>query len=89
MTLSVYGMTVPIFTRMLTNLLAIMDNIRNHITLFSLQALTHPGRFEEVLREHAAILEALKQRDRRKAVQAMAHHLATTEGYWLRADGKE
>ena len=25
MTLSVYGMTVPIFTRMLTNLLAIMD----------------------------------------------------------------
>lgn len=66
------------------HLLAVLEDIRNHISLFSLQALAHPGRFDEVLREHAAILKALKHKDRKQAVQALAHHLATTEGYWLK-----
>jgi DNA-binding GntR family transcriptional regulator len=65
------------------HLLAIMENIRNHISIFGLKALRHPARYEEVLREHGAILDALRQHDRKKAVQAMAHHLATTQEYLL------
>lgn len=68
------------------HLLAIMENIRNLVSLFSLQALGHPGRFDEVLREHAAILRALRRKDRKRAVQALSHHLATTANYWLRAE---
>lgn len=62
------------------HLLAIMDTIRNQMSIFGLTALSHPGRFQEVLREHDAILAALRQRDKKKAVQAMSQHLTTTEG---------
>jgi DNA-binding GntR family transcriptional regulator len=65
------------------HLQAIMENVRNHISIFGLKALAHPGRFQEVIREHTAILEALRQKDRKKAVQAMADHLATTQSYLL------
>ncbi len=37
------------------------------------------GRYDEVLREHGAILEALRRKDRAKSVRAVRHHLATTE----------
>jgi len=61
------------------HLLAIMDNIRNHISVFGLKALARPGRYAEVIREHSAILAALRQQDRKKAVQALDHHLAATQ----------
>lgn len=63
------------------HLLAIMDNIRSHVSIFGLQALSRPARFQEVLREHSAIVEALRHKDRKKLVQALTHHLATTQGY--------
>lgn len=62
------------------HLLAVMDAIRNQMSIFGLTALLHPGRYQEVIREHEAILAALRQRDKKKAVQAMSQHLATTEG---------
>jgi DNA-binding GntR family transcriptional regulator len=65
------------------HLLAIMENIRTHISIFALQALRHAGRFDEVLREHAAIVKALRRRDRKQAFEALRHHLATTERYLL------
>lgn len=68
------------------HLLAIMENIRNHISILSLQALGQPGRFDEVLREHSAILDALRRHDRKKAIQAIDHHLGTTRTYWLRME---
>jgi DNA-binding GntR family transcriptional regulator len=67
------------------HLLALMEHIRNHISIFGLQALRHPTRYDEVLREHAAILDALRRQDRSKAIQAMSHHLATTRNYLLAA----
>lgn len=63
------------------HLLAIMESIRDHISLFGLRTLAHAGRYEEVLREHAAILAALRHKDRKKAVQTLSDHLATTQGY--------
>jgi DNA-binding GntR family transcriptional regulator len=62
------------------HLLAVMEAIRNQMSIFGLTALSHPGRYQEVIREHEAILTALRQRDKKKAVQAMSQHLATTEG---------
>ena len=68
------------------HLLAIMENIRNHIAILSRKALGYEGRYQGVLREHAAILDALRRRDKKKAAQAVREHLTTTEQYWL---GKE
>ncbi|MBL8799557.1 MAG: GntR family transcriptional regulator [Planctomycetia bacterium] len=61
------------------HLRAIMDSIRNQMSIFGMTALAHPGRYQEVIREHEAIVAALRQRDKKKAVQAMSQHLATTE----------
>jgi DNA-binding GntR family transcriptional regulator len=43
------------------------------------KALASPGRVQEVIREHQHILEALHQKDRMKAVQAIKYHLDATE----------
>jgi len=63
------------------HLLAIMENIRNYISLFGLKALHHEGRFQEVIREHSAIVAALRDRDRKRAVHAIGSHLTATESY--------
>ena len=63
------------------HLLGIMESIRNHISLYGLQVLSHAGRYQEVIREHGAILAALRQGDRKTAVAAVGHHLATTRRY--------
>jgi DNA-binding GntR family transcriptional regulator len=67
-------------------LVAIMENVRNHIAIFGLKALAHQGRFQEVIREHRGILRALHLRDRKRALRAVRHHLATTEMYLLGKD---
>ncbi len=61
------------------HLLSIMDNIRGCMSLFGLTGRPLQGRYDEVLREHGAILEALRRKDRAKSVRAVRHHLATTE----------
>ena len=62
-------------------LVTIMETIRNYIAIFGLKAVSHPGRFQEVIREHRSILGALHRKDRKRALQAVHHHLAATEGF--------
>lgn len=70
------------------HLLTIMENIRNHVSVFGLKALARPGRYAEVIREHTAIVSALRQKDRKKAVQALDQHLTATQQHLL-GDGPE
>ena len=58
---------------------SIMENIRNLISILGQKALSSPGRIEEVLQEHQAIVEAVKEKDANKAAKAMSHHLNRTE----------
>ena len=58
---------------------SIMGNIRDFISILGQKALASPGRVEEVIQEHQHILEALHQKDRIKAVQAIQYHLDATE----------
>jgi DNA-binding GntR family transcriptional regulator len=67
---------------------SIMDTIRGQITLFAVQAVSHKGRSQEILREHGAILAALCGRDPKKAVRVVVEHLKTTEAYVLSAVAK-
>ncbi len=64
-------------------LVSIMQNIRNLISIFGGTALSRRERFQEVLDEHQVIFEAIKRKDKKKAVQAIAYHLNTTEKYLL------
>jgi DNA-binding GntR family transcriptional regulator len=64
-------------------LVSIMQNIRNLISIFGGKALSHRERFQEVISEHRVILEAIKQKDKKKAVKAIEYHLNTTEKYLL------
>ena len=58
---------------------SIMGNIRDFISILGQKALASPGRVEEVIEEHRHILEALHQKDKIKAVQAIQYHLDATE----------
>ena len=58
---------------------SIMENIRNLISILGQKALSSSGRIEEVLQEHRAIVEAVKEKDANKAAKAMSHHLNRTE----------
>lgn len=58
---------------------SIMENIRDFISIFGQKALRSPGRVQEVIREHQRIVEALRQNDKYKAVQAINDHLDATE----------
>jgi len=62
------------------HLIAIMRNVRDLTMLLGAGALTQPGRMVEVVDEHRAIVEALRQQDRGGAEKAMEAHLART--YW-------
>ena len=64
-------------------LVSIMQNIRNLISIFGGRALSHRERFQEVIDEHEVILEAIKQKNKKKAVQSIVYHLNTTEKYLL------
>ena len=58
---------------------SIMENIRDFISIFGRKALSSPGRIQEVIQEHQDIFQALHQRDKKKAVNAMKYHLDATE----------
>jgi len=60
-------------------LTAVMENIRDRISLLGHQALAVQGRMKQVLDEHRRILAALRQHDRRKAAESMSEHLAATQ----------
>jgi DNA-binding GntR family transcriptional regulator len=67
-------------------LVSIMETIRTHIAVFGLKALTHEGRFQEVMREHRNIIKALELKDRKRALHAVHYHLLTTERCLLGMD---
>jgi DNA-binding GntR family transcriptional regulator len=60
---------------------SIMDDIRSYLSLFGVRVLAHKGRFQEVVREHQRILDALRRQDRKKVVQAVRDHLIKTKHY--------
>jgi GntR family transcriptional regulator, rspAB operon transcriptional repressor len=68
---------------------SIMDAIRNHVSVLGLSALAHEGRARQVVEEHGAIIQALRRKDKAAAVEALVHHLATTETYALDRAQKE
>jgi DNA-binding GntR family transcriptional regulator len=60
-----------------------MQNIRNLISIFGGKAVARKERMQEVINEHQIILQAIKRKDQRKAVEAVHYHLDTTEKYLL------
>jgi DNA-binding GntR family transcriptional regulator len=58
----------------------------NYIGIFTLKAFLQPGRFQELMREHRRILNALYRKDRKRALQAIRGHLVTTERILLEID---
>jgi DNA-binding GntR family transcriptional regulator len=67
-------------------LVRIMEIIRDYIGIFTLQAFLQPARFQELIREHRLILNALHRKDRKRALQVMRRHLMTTERILLEMD---
>jgi DNA-binding GntR family transcriptional regulator len=65
-------------------MLSIMENIRNLISVFGAKALSHKERFSEVVNEHIVILDAIKERNKEKALEAVTYHLNRTEKYLLK-----
>ena len=62
-----------------TQFAAIMDNIRNLMTIMGERALAKSGRLTEVISEHRLIIDALNRKDFKVAVQAMFDHITSTE----------
>lgn len=62
--------------------------LRAFLRLMGLDALRRPGRTEQVLSEHRAVLEALEARDPEVAASAMARHLRTTKQVLDEAEGE-
>ena len=60
-------------------LLAIVENIRDMIQLMGIQALALQDRAEEVIAEHAEVLEAVRQGKPVQARKAMENHLDQSE----------
>lgn len=65
------GANMPLLERFL-------GQLRAFVRLMGRDALTHPGRLQEVPNEHENILDALEARDPAEAVRALRHHLETT-----------
>jgi DNA-binding GntR family transcriptional regulator len=64
-------------------LVSVMQNIRNLISILGGKALARRERVQEVISEHEIILQAVREKKRKKAVEALAYHLSTTEKYLL------
>lgn len=65
----------------------IIKNLRDQIHLVGFEALSQPGRIQEVIREHEEMIEALSHHDEEGAKRAVLEHLARTQA--ALADGQE
>ncbi len=63
------------------HLTAVMNNIRNLISILGHEAIIREGRSEKVLEEHQTIIDAVERRDAARAAAAMRAHLETTENF--------
>lgn len=57
----------------------VMENLRDLLHFMAIKAIAYKERMEQVLKEHERIWAALKNRDQKKAREAMLLHLDTTE----------
>lgn len=64
-------------------LLQLLQNLSSQLRWFSYWALQVNGRIQEVIDEHALILDAIAERDTAKAKQYAARHLDKTEAALL------
>lgn len=62
---------------------SIIEDTRNLISLFGEKVLVVSERFQEVINEHRSILEALQERNKKKAVKTINYHLDVTEKHLL------
>ncbi|WP_276210694.1 GntR family transcriptional regulator [Heyndrickxia coagulans] len=56
----------------------LMRTLGDQLRWFGIQALYSPNRIEQTLKEHAALLEAIKNRDIEYAKQAAINHISST-----------
>jgi len=56
----------------------LMQTLSDQVRWFGVRALNLPGRIEQTLQEHAAIIEAIKSRDFKKAREAVLNHIEQT-----------
>jgi DNA-binding GntR family transcriptional regulator len=56
-----------------------LGQIRNMFHLMGLTAMSVPGRSEQVLAEHAAVIAAIRDHAADRAAQAISNHLSRTE----------
>lgn len=71
----------PIHRHNNQHLQMVMDNLRDLISVIGQQAIGREGRYQEVLQEHESIIEAIVEKNSRKAVACMKNHLSVTEAY--------
>ena len=67
----------------------ILENIRDITHLMALEAMSIEARGEEVIKEHEKVLEAVKQRDIRRAKETMKNHLDRSEEAVLKGIGSQ
>ncbi|MBR2215846.1 MAG: GntR family transcriptional regulator [Selenomonadaceae bacterium] len=68
-------------------LVGIISNLREQLTRFRTQSMSYPGRLEETLEEHRAIVECIAQGDVRAAKRAAEKHMENSEKTLLKAIG--
>jgi DNA-binding GntR family transcriptional regulator len=65
-----------------------VGQLRDQTRLLGLRGLAESGRLNESAAEHRVILDALRDRDARRAEALMRRHLDHTRGLWAgRAEG--
>lgn len=64
-------------------LIAILNNLREQTTRFRMTSMSVPGRMQDTLDEHRAIIEALGRRDPEEASKVTQYHLARAETIFL------
>lgn len=60
-------------------LIGMLNNLSDMILRLGVQAVQDANRFNQTLGEHTAILEALKARDKKKALEAITMHILITK----------
>jgi DNA-binding GntR family transcriptional regulator len=56
-----------------------LNQLRGFVRLMQMKARRDPGHLFRVLEEHVQLVDAIEQRDEKRALAALAHHLHTTE----------
>jgi DNA-binding GntR family transcriptional regulator len=56
-----------------------LNQLRGFVRLMQMRARRDPGHLFRVLQEHERLVDAIEQRDEDGALEALAHHLHTTE----------